>query len=67
MLEDVGFQVESAASGTEARQRFAEFSPDMLLLDISLSDANGMDLLEEFKNQDEQLMVIRPKPPAVWE
>ena len=58
MLEDIGFQVESAANGVEARQRFAEFSPEMVLLDISLPDANGMDLLEEFKSQDEQLMVI---------
>lgn len=58
MLEDAGYLVESAADGAEARKKFASFEPEMILLDIALPDANGMELLQEFKGQDDQLMVI---------
>ena len=58
MLEAAGYVVDSAATGEEARQKFVNFQPDMILLDIALPDANGMELLQEFKSQDEQVMVI---------
>jgi DNA-binding NtrC family response regulator len=58
MLEDAGYLVESAACGAEARKKFSSFGPDMILLDIALPDANGMELLQEFKEQDEHVMVI---------
>jgi len=58
MLEGAGYAVASAADGKEARQQFAQFKPAMVLLDISLPDANGMDLLQEFKDVDENLLVI---------
>ena len=58
MLEDAGYLVESAACGAEARKKFSSFGPDMILLDIALPDANGMELLQEFKDQDEHVMVI---------
>jgi len=58
MLEDAGYVVASAATGAEARSKFASFQPEMILLDIALPDANGMELLQEFKEQDEQVVII---------
>ncbi|MDY0190054.1 MAG: sigma-54 dependent transcriptional regulator [Desulfuromonas sp.] len=58
MLEDAGYLVASAFTGGEAREKFRLFNPGMVLLDISLPDANGMDLLQEFKEEDENLLVI---------
>ena len=58
MLEEAGYLVASAANGREARECFTTFQPDMVLLDIALPDANGMELLQEFKQVDDQLMVI---------
>jgi len=58
MLEDIGYIVASAANGCEAREQFHSFKPEMVLLDITLPDANGMDLLEEFKGLDDNLLVI---------
>ncbi len=58
MLEAAGYSVASAADGRQAREQFQLFQPEMILLDISLPDANGMDLLQEFKEADENLLVM---------
>lgn len=58
MLTDAGFTVESAMSGAEARQKFHDFNPEMVLLDVRLPDANGVELLGEFKELDEDVIVI---------
>ena len=58
MLSKAGYAVETANSGTEAINRFSSFSPDMALLDIRLPDADGLDLLRQFKLRDEELCVI---------
>ncbi|RWR13650.1 sigma-54 dependent transcriptional regulator [Siminovitchia fortis] len=43
-----GFIVELAATGAEARKKVKENDFDLVLLDLRLPDANGLDLLEEF-------------------
>ncbi len=58
MLMDSGFSVETAMSGAEDREKFKEFRPEMILLDVRLPDANGVDLLGEFKEQDEDVFVV---------
>lgn len=58
MLVDAGYVVESAENGSESLGKFKEFQPHMLLLDICLPDANGMDLLQQFKNDNQDLAVI---------
>ncbi|HEX5362248.1 MAG TPA: ATP-binding protein [Fluviicoccus sp.] len=45
LLEDTG-DYETAATLTEARQRLAMHHYDLVLLDISLPDGNGLDLLD---------------------
>ena len=53
-----GYTVDTAESGAEAQSKMATFKPQMVLLDIRLPDANGLELLERFKAEDEDLIVI---------
>jgi two-component system chemotaxis response regulator CheY len=46
ILEENGFQVVAeAASGIETMRRLHDHTPDIIILDIILPDANGLDLL----------------------
>ncbi|MFH1218063.1 MAG: sigma-54 dependent transcriptional regulator [Pseudomonadota bacterium] len=58
MLTGAGFLVETAMSGAEARKKFHDFIPEMVLLDVRLPDANGVELLGEFKALEEDVVVI---------
>jgi two-component system, NtrC family, response regulator AtoC len=58
MLTEAGFQVETALTGADARSLFESFQPEMVLLDVRLPDANGIELLSEFKAQDEDIVVV---------
>ena len=44
-LEDAGFTCRTAESGAEARQRLAEAPADLVLLDYSLGEETGFDVL----------------------
>ena len=47
IMKDKGFTVVAeAASGIEAMKNFRAYNPDIIILDIILPDANGLDLLE---------------------
>src|SRR5258705_623689 len=50
--------VRTALTGRQALAAFAEFSPDVVVLDINLPDASGIDLLNEFKMQSELTSVV---------
>ncbi|MCK9296582.1 MAG: sigma-54 dependent transcriptional regulator [Desulfobulbaceae bacterium] len=58
MLAGAGYAVQTATNGAEARGQFHDFVPEMVLLDVRLPDANGVDLLREFKAQDEDVIVL---------
>ena len=49
MLGDAGYEVRGVDAATAMRAALAEWKPDLLLLDIVLPDANGVDLLQELK------------------
>jgi len=57
-MKSGGYAVETANSGMEAIERFARFDPDMVLLDICLPDANGLELLIKFKERKPHVGVI---------
>src|SRR5512143_411247 len=46
-LERFGHVVHEAPSVAEARQHLARHRPDLVLLDVSLPDGNGLDFLDE--------------------
>ena len=48
VLADNGFLVTEASTGRQARNLLAEHDPDVILLDLNLPDASGLDLLVEF-------------------
>ena len=52
------WDVRTANDGRSAVVAFGEFSPDVVLLDVSLPDANGLDLLHQFKMYSETTAVI---------
>jgi DNA-binding NtrC family response regulator len=52
------FDVRTAGTGKEALVGFAEFSPDVVLLDVQLPDYSGIDLLHQFKMYSEAAAVI---------
>ncbi len=47
-----------AADSTEAMRGIRESKPDVVLVDISLSGANGIDLIKSIKAEDEDLPVL---------
>ena len=58
-LEELGFSVMSAASGAEALAHFKKQTPDLMLLDYSLPDINGKELIETLIKQQ------TPPPPFI--
>jgi two-component system nitrogen regulation response regulator NtrX len=58
ILEDEGYQVTVASNGDEARNALAAQSPSLILLDIWMPDIDGISLLKEFKQQDNDLTIV---------
>ncbi|MEH6453679.1 MAG: response regulator transcription factor [Psychromonas sp.] len=51
-LHEMALQVFHSATGAEAMQAFAEHSPDLVILDLMLPDASGLDLCQQFKQRN---------------
>ncbi len=58
ILIGAGFQVVEAATGAAMRRLIAERSPDLVLLDVKLPDANGRALCIEIKADPETAQVV---------
>ncbi|HKS22438.1 MAG TPA: sigma-54 dependent transcriptional regulator [Thermoanaerobaculia bacterium] len=52
------WEVRTADSGRAARAAFANFSPDVVLLDVGLPDVSGIELLHDLKMYSEAVAVI---------
>ena len=50
---DEGMVVETAASGTEAVRKAAEWRPDIILLDVMMPDLDGPTTLEILRSRDD--------------
>jgi len=53
MLERAGYRVLDAACGADALRLLQDVRPDLVLLDIELSDISGFDLCRQIKNRPE--------------
>ncbi len=58
LLEESGYRVTTAGSVEEGRNRFQQDSFDLVLCDMIMPDGNGLDLLQEIKQQDARTSVI---------
>ncbi len=50
-LQEAGYQVMTAASVSDARDRLMESTPDLVVSDLRLPDGSGIDLLEHVRRQ----------------
>lgn len=57
-LEEEGYEVQTAGSGREAIDRYAEFAPDLLVLDIRMPDMTGIEVLEAIRKVNQTVAVI---------
>jgi two-component system response regulator AtoC len=57
-LRREGYSVQSAETGVEALQRIQADSPDLVLLDVRLPDADGVELLGRLRAADPECLVI---------
>ncbi|MEI8190777.1 MAG: sigma-54 dependent transcriptional regulator [candidate division NC10 bacterium] len=57
-LRREGYSVQSVETGAEALQRIQADSPDLVLLDVRLPDADGVELLGRLRAADPEILVI---------
>ena len=55
---DVNMFISQAGNCKEAIELFSRFTPDKVILDISLPDGSGISLLQEFKKNDPTISVM---------
>ncbi len=58
LIAGEGFTVETSASLAEARERLAASVPDVMLVDLTLPDGSGLDLLGAVEGADAPQMVV---------
>jgi two-component system response regulator AtoC len=57
-LTEEGYEVATAHTGTEGLNKFVQHSPDLVILDIRLPDINGFTVLEDLREENENVKVI---------
>lgn len=57
-MQGDGYRTRCARDAASCRRALAEEEPDVLVLDVVLPDANGLDLLEEIRKDREDLLII---------
>src|ERR1700675_1087022 len=58
LLSGEGYGVSSAGTGESGLAKLGEHPFDLLLLDVSLPDRNGLDMLKEIHRRDPQLSIV---------
>ena len=58
VLPDCGYRGVSATSGAQALHMISQQHPDVILLDVELPDANGLDLVQQLRLKGNKTPVI---------
>jgi DNA-binding response OmpR family regulator len=53
LLRNKGYQVEGTLNGEETMVRTERFRPDLIIMDVLLSDVNGKDICKKLKEDNE--------------
>jgi len=57
-LTEEGYTVYTAATGTDGLNAFVKHAPDLVILDIRLPDIDGFTVLEDLREEDENVKVV---------
>ena len=57
-LKEAGYEVITAEGGYKLIERIEEEKPDLVILDIKMVDCNGLDILQDIRNDFYDLPVI---------
>jgi len=57
-LKDLGYKVNTAGNGTKAIELAKEFKPQIIFLDMRLSNENGLDILPKIKEVDNEIEIV---------
>ncbi len=58
LLQRRGFAVQTANTGASGMQTFRRWKPDLVLLDLGLPDADGLDVLREVRAENAEVQVL---------
>jgi len=58
LLEDMGYEVNTALNAEDALKIINEFSPDLILLDLMMPEVSGFDLLKRFRKAQISIPVV---------
>ena len=58
VLSRAGYEIFEAENGKEALEKYEQYKPDLVLLDFQLPGMNGLEVLEELKEDNDSLIVI---------
>jgi len=64
LLVSEGYRVTSAETGESGLSKLEEKPFDLLLLDVSLPDRNGLELLREIRRRDPHLSIVPRISPS---
>jgi len=54
-LSEEGYECHTAVTGTDGLNKFVQVQPDLVILDIRLPDIDGFTVLEELREDDEDV------------
>ena len=57
-LTEEGYTVYTAATGTDGLNAFVKHAPDLVILDIRLPDVDGFTVLEDLREEEENVKVV---------
>jgi two-component system, chemotaxis family, chemotaxis protein CheY len=58
ILDEAGHTVEDAADGLSALERYALARPDMVLLDVTMNEMDGLEVLRQLRAMDPAARVV---------
>jgi two-component system chemotaxis response regulator CheY len=58
ILEEAGYTVTEATDGMIALEQYAVNKPDVVLLDVTMTDMNGLEVLRQLRAMDADVRVV---------